>query len=434
MAIPYYRRNLYVLWPATFLVSASWTQVIPFLPLFMAQLGVEENLNFWSGLAVSAHFITGMIMMPVWGKLADRYGRKPMLVRAGLSLSLIYFLTSLSTEAWHVVAARLANGALTGFIPMSISLVGTNTPPQYSARYVASVQTSSAIGTIVGPVIGGTLAGIFGVRGSLQASAALVLVSALLAIFFVQERHKPETVERTSLAADVRAAFGMPVMGLVLFISLVGQAASMSIQPVLVLQVESLLGQAGSGFWSGVILALPGIAFALSATRWVGLLDTMAAHQVLAVAFTGTGVGYVLAGLVNNIWLFVLLFFAASVFVAAFRPLAAALITQRVAPDFRGRAFGLQSSATTMGGFIAPLFAGVVADWFGRSAVFVATGALMLLGVLVVQRHGARLPEPEQPPGPDQPPEKRPGPDQPPEPGRRTEQDRRARDEAEGGS
>ncbi len=146
---------------------------------------------------------------------------------------------------------------------MSISLVGTNTPPQYSARYVASVQTSSAIGTIVGPVIGGTLAGIFGVRGSLQASAALVFISALLAIFFVQERRKPEGGAPTTLAADFRAAFRMPVMGMVLFISLLGQAASMSIQPVLVLQVESMLGQESSAFWSGVILALPGIAFAL---------------------------------------------------------------------------------------------------------------------------------------------------------------------------
>ena len=134
--------------------------MIPFLPLFLSQLGVTEGLNFWSGLAVSVHFVSGMFMMPVWGKLGDRYGRKPMLVRAGLSLSLIYFLTSLSTQAWHVVFFRLLNGALTGFIPMSIVLVGTNTPPQYSARYVASVQTSSAVGTIVGPVIGGTLAGI----------------------------------------------------------------------------------------------------------------------------------------------------------------------------------------------------------------------------------------------------------------------------------
>lgn len=390
MAIPYYRRNLYVLWFATFLVSASWTQVIPFLPLFLTELGVTENLNFWSGLAVSAHFITGMIMMPIWGKLGDHFGRKPMLVRAGLSLSLIYFLTGLSTEAWHVVVARLANGALTGFIPMSIALVGTNTPPQYSARYVASVQTSSAIGTIVGPVIGGTLAGIFGVRGSLSASAVLVLISALLAIFFVQERRKPAPAEPTTLAADFRAAFRMPVMGLVLFISVVGQAASMSIQPVLVLQVEAMVGQAASAFWSGIILALPGIAFALSATRWVGMLEQRPVTQVVTLAFLGTGIGYILSGMMGSIWFFIPMFFGASLFVSAFRPLAAALISTGVDADFRGRAFGLQSSATTMGGLIGPLFAGVIADWWGRSAVFIVMGALLLLAPLAVRRSAVR--------------------------------------------
>lgn len=391
MSIPYYKRNLYVLWFATFLVSASWTQVIPFLPLFLAELGVTENLDFWSGLAVSAHFVTGMIMMPIWGKLGDRYGRKPMLIRAGLSLSIIYFLTSLSTEAWHVVVARLANGALTGFIPMSISLVGTNTPPQYSARYVASVQTSSAIGTIVGPVIGGTLAGIFGVRGSLQASAVLVLISAILAIIFVQERRKPVASEPTTLGADFRTAFRMPVMLLVLFISLVGQAAQMSIQTVLVLQVESLVGPESVAMWSGVILALPGVAFALSATRWVEQLERRAVHVVLTWAFVGTGIGYVLSGAVGTIWLFVPMFFAASLFVSAFRPLSAAMITTNVETDFRGRAFGLQSSATTMGGFLGPLFAGFVANHFGRSMVFVLMGVLLLVIPLVVQRYAARV-------------------------------------------
>src|SRR5690625_4607873 len=119
---------------------------MPFLPLFLSQLGVTDGLNFWSGLAFSVHSVSGMFMMSVWGKLADRYGRKPILIRAGLSLSLVYFLISLSTKAWHVAFFRLLNGALTGFIPMSIALIGTNTPPQYSARYVASVQTSSAAG------------------------------------------------------------------------------------------------------------------------------------------------------------------------------------------------------------------------------------------------------------------------------------------------
>jgi len=391
LAIPYYRRNLYVLWFAVFLVSASWTQVIPFLPLFLAELGVEENLDFWSGLAVSAHFVTGMIMQPIWGKIGDRYGRKPMLVRAGLSLSLIYFLTSLSTQPWHVVVARLANGALTGFIPMSISLIGTNTPPPFSARYVASVQTASAIGTIVGPVLGGTLAALFGVRGSLRVSSALVFISALLAILFVQERRKPAASAPTTLAADFRTALRMPVMLVALFSSLVGQMASMSTQTVLVLKVESMVGPESSALWSGVILSLPGVAFAMSATRWVAQLERRSVYAVLAGAFVGTGVGYVLAGLTGSIWVFVLLFFAASVFASAFRPLAAAMITTGVEADFRGRAFGMQTSAATLGGFLGPLFAGFVADHFGRSAVFVAMGFILLASPLLVRRPALAL-------------------------------------------
>src|SRR5690606_13671692 len=146
-------------------------------------MGVTEGLNLWAGIAVSAHFVTGIFMMPVWGKLGDKYGRKPMAVRAGFSLSLIYLLTSFAAAPWHVAVLRLLNGALTGFIPMSIALIGTNTPPPYAARYVASLQTSSAAGTVIGPVLGGTLAALFGVRGALTASAVLVFISTLLTVF-----------------------------------------------------------------------------------------------------------------------------------------------------------------------------------------------------------------------------------------------------------
>lgn len=387
MALPYYRRNLYVLWLSTFLVAASWTQVIPFLPLFLQQMGVTENLNLWSGLAVSAHFVSGIFMQPIWGKFGDRFGRRPMLIRAGLSLSVLYFLTSLATEPWHVVVLRFLNGSLSGFIPMSVALVGTNTPPQYSTRFVASVQTSAASGTIIGPVIGGTLAAIFGVRGALTASAVLVFISTLLTVFFVRERHRPQTSEPTSIVADLRTALRSPVLWIVLFTGAIGQSASQAIQPVLVLHVEELLGANASAFLTGVILALPGIAFVLSATRWVRLLDRRNVRQVLVLAFIGAGAGYVLSGLAGVIWLFVPVFFVASLFVAAFRPVGAAMITRDVDAGFRGRAFGLQSSATTLGGLIGPLLAGVIADFFSRGAVFVVMGIILLFGPFVLRRY-----------------------------------------------
>ena len=117
LGIPYYRKNLYVMWVATFLVSASWTQVMPFLPVFLSEMGVTEGLNMWAGIAISAHFVTGIFMMPVWGKLGDKYGRKAMAVRAGFSLSLIYLLTSFATAPWHVALLRLLNRRADGLHP-----------------------------------------------------------------------------------------------------------------------------------------------------------------------------------------------------------------------------------------------------------------------------------------------------------------------------
>jgi len=389
LGIPYYRKNLYVMWVATFLVSASWTQVMPFLPVFLAEMGVEEGLNTWSGIVLSAHFVTGIFMLPVWGKLGDKYGRKPMAVRAGFCLSAIYFLTSLSTAPWHVAVLRLLNGALTGFIPMSTALIGTNTPPPYAARYVASVQTSSAAGTIIGPVLGGTLAALFGVRGAMVASATLVFLSTVLTALLVTEKRKPEPAAPTTLLADLRTALNMPVMWVAMFISMVGQGATMGVQPVMVLHIESMLGKAASPMLSGFILALPGLALFLSATRWVGLLDRYPLQQVALIAFLGAGLGYVISGVVRIIWLWVPLFFLASIFAAAFRPLGAAVVSTDVPPDFRGRGFALQTSATTAGGLFGPLLAGIVADYLGRGAVFIVLGLILLASPLVVSRHMA---------------------------------------------
>lgn len=375
-----------------FLVSASWTQVIPFLPLFLSQIGVTEGLNFWSGIVVSAHFVSSLFMLPVWGKMSDRFGRKPMIIRAGISLSVIYIATSFATAAWHVAALRFLNGALTGFIPMSIALVGTNTPAQLAPRFVATLQTGSAAGTIIGPVIGATLAGVFGVKGGLIASGVLVFLSTVLAFFFVEERHQPVPQEdKTSILADVRYALASPVMWVVLLISMIGQAGSTGVQPVLVLYIEDLLGTDANAFLTGLIMALPGAAFVFSATRWVRFMDKYSVRQLINVALVGTGTMYVVSGMMPNVWLFAPVFFIGSLFVAAFRPVGAAMVTSDVDADFRGRAFALQTSASTLGGLVGPLLAGLIADLYGRSAVFMAIGALLVLSPFVLRPYGRRM-------------------------------------------
>lgn len=385
--LPYYRKNLYVLCATTFLAAASWTQVIPFLPLFLGELGVTDNIATWSGFVYAMNFLSGIVMMPLWGRLADRVGRKAMVLRAGFCLSAIYFATAMATQPWHVAVTRFLNGALTGFIPMSTALVATNTPRELSARYVAVVQTASAAGTIIGPVIGGTLASMFGIRGAMYVSGTLVFLSTLLVLGLVKEPTKPQqSTVQTSLIGDFRMALQTPILWVCMFLAMIASIANVGVQPILALHIESLM-QATIPWLTGLVFTLPGLAFVLTATRWVRLYERHGFQKAANWAFWGAGITSVISGLTGNTALFAFMFFASSVFLAALRPISAAMVATEVEASFHGRAFGIQSAAMTFGGLIGPLGAGAVAGALGNHAVFVALGLLLVASPFIMQRH-----------------------------------------------
>lgn len=377
--MPYYKRNLYVLYLTTFLAAASWNQVLPFLPLFLKELGVREGLEEWSGIVFAANFLASIVMMPLWGKLADSVGRKAMTVRAGFCLAAIYFLMSLTTQAWHVAVLRFLNGALTGFIPSSMTLVATNTPKQLASRYVAALQTAAAAGSIVGPALGGLLAQLFGYRGAMQASGALVLFSVLLVLFLVEERNKVQLKARTSLWQDFQTAFHMPVLRTVMVSMILAFGAISAVQPFLTLYLEEI--DPGAPPWvGGLIFSLPGIAFVLTAGAWTRLGERIGHQRLIPGALVATALLFAGLFLPQGLWLFGAVFFGASVFNAALRPTAAALIADRVPEEFQGRAYGMQQSALTFGGLVFPLAAGAVGGALGHRVVFPIIALLLLVG------------------------------------------------------
>lgn len=403
--IPYYRRNLYVLALTSFLAGVSWNQVVPFLPLYLGDLGATpENISFWSGLTFSMHFASALIMMPVWGRISDRVGRKPMAVRAGVSLSLIYLLMSVVQAPWQLAVARFLNGALTGFIPMSTALLATNTPKQYAGRYMAAIQTAVAAGNMLGPSLGAGMASIFGIRGAMRVSSVAVLFSALLVLIFVDERNKPTGVtERTTLIDDFRLAFNSPVLWVVLFINVVSTIGMVGVQPILALHIENLVSASSSAWIQSMrealvaaVFTLPAIGFVLTASRWVRLGESKGLYPVVAASLIGSAVTMILAGFTNNIVVFMLIFFINGLFIAALRPLAASIIATEVDKSFHGRAFGMQTSAQTIGGLIGPITGGVVAGFLGNQSVFIVVG-LLLLGSLLVLRN--RMPQTQLSPG-----------------------------------
>ena len=374
----YYQKNLAVLWISTFLAAASFQQVVPFLPLFLQDLGVTTHLSIWAGVVAAASNVTAVFFQPFWGRMADRYGRKPMMIRAGIFLGLIYYATGLSTAAWHVALCRLLNGALTGFVPGAVALAATNTPRHLSARYVASLHTANAAGTIIGPAIGGMLAEAFGFRGALRASGTIVLLCTLLVLILVEEKVKNRTRPTTTLCDDTVKTLTHPVL-LVVMITVAFTAFTTSgIQPMLALYLNRL-GDDSPKWLSGIIFSLPGIAFVLTAGLWTRLGERKGFTELIPVALVLSAIASISLSFARTTLVFSVLYFILGACVAALRPSAAALIATRVEESFQGMAFGMQQSAFTFGGVVGPVFSGVVGTVADTRWLFVFIGVVLFV-------------------------------------------------------
>ena len=381
--MPYYRRNVYILSAAVCLAALSWNQVIPFLPLFMKQMGVRESmLPYWIGIVFAAQSFASMVFQPFWGRLADCYGRKPMILRAGLCLAAVYFGMSVCRTPWQLALLRFLNGALTGFIPGSYALIATNTPEEIAPQYVATAQAASNAGLVAGPALGGFLAAIVGYRGSMQVAGAAVLLSTLVVFWFVEERTKVRPEARTSLIGDVKTALGSPVQISILFAVMLTWVFGSAVSPYLTLHLNRLNG--GSPEWvAGLVFALPAVAFILTARWWTGLGERWGYERSIMVGLVGAGIGALALGFVKGIWAFGVIYLITGVFLSALSPSTSGLTITRVDEGFRGRAYGIQQSAGTFGGLVAPLAAAKIGAAFGIPAIFVFVGCVLVVGCAV---------------------------------------------------
>ncbi|MGE5605431.1 MAG: MFS transporter [Bacteroidota bacterium] len=381
----YYQRNLLILSSTLFLATFSWEQVAPFLPLFLKDLGVTSDLPFWSGLLFTLQFSASALMGPFWGKMADKYGRKPMAMRAGLCLSLVYFGMSVCQNYSQLVVLRILNGILTGFIPGSIALIASNTPQNESGRYVSIAYTFRSAGTVVGPALGGLLAALTGYRGSMLVSGTLVFIAFLMVTFFVEEREKPQISVKTSIWQDCQSVFKMPVMVTIMSVEFINAMVMSAFNPILALHLQKIAPNAAK-ILSGFTYSLPGLALFLTAYIWGRIGEKISYARTILIGLTGMGLSAILLGTVANIWLFGALYFIFGIFAAAITPSSAALTATKVDSDFRGRAFAMQQTARTLGLFIAPVTSGLIGNYFGLNWIFVCFGSICLLMTFGVRK------------------------------------------------
>lgn len=374
-----WKRNLWVLWVGVFFTSASFSMVIPFLPIFLLQIGVHQNTEMWSGLLYSAAFFGGALTSPFWGRVADKYGRKPMIIRAGFVLFVIYILLAFVTNPYQILVLRLLQGLLSGFIPGAIALIGTGTPGDKVGYALSVISTATASGGIVGPLLGGGIAELLGNRLAFASAGIVVLVSTLLVIFWVKEENFTPSKESGSVMNDMKAAWDNHPLMLVLILTVVTSCSVMTVEPILPLYIVKLGSSSNhASFIAGIVFSLPGIASAIFAPYWGKWADKKGFNQVLVIGLLGGGIGMFVQILFGHIWGFSVIRFIYGAFFCAVYPALNGLVVKSTSAAFRGRAFGLNQTANQIGGMTGPLMGGYVASIVSVQYVFVITGILLL--------------------------------------------------------
>lgn len=370
-----WRRNLVILSMATFLAAIAFSLYAPFLPMFLQELGVKENLSGWSGLMQSVNSLTYAIMAPVWGMLADRYGKRVMFLRSGFGIALTYVLMAISQNHYQVFAWRAINGLLSGFIPSAILLVATNTPEMHLGFALGIIQTANSIGTILGPMVGGISANLLGVRSTLFASAAVLALAAVCAYFGTQEEIRPQKRE-SALLNDMRQVMSNGALRIIMISQLLINTALMIIQPTLPLFVGEIV-KTNVAMYTGVIFSIIGVSTALGAPLF-GKIKNLN-YQGLYILGIGSGaIISVAQGLTRSVWLlggerFIFGFANAAMLVSS-----NVLLTQYSDPEERGRIFGVFNSIASLGSVAGPLLGGFLGDRLGLASPFYGSGILLL--------------------------------------------------------
>jgi DHA1 family multidrug resistance protein-like MFS transporter len=384
---PLWRRNLVILWGAEFAAVAGMSTVIPFIPGYVQRLGVtsETALTLWSGFIVAANFASAAVMSPVWGSLADRYGRKVMVVRALLGLSVACGLMALAQTPWQLLLARLLQGAFGGSVAAANALVASTAPRDRLGSSLGSLQAAFLSGACIGPAAGGLLADRLGYRAAFLLAAGLCLLATILVVVGVRERFVPAPApERLSFVQNMRILAQSQTLR-VLFLSLiVFQFALMLLNPLLPIYVEQLARNTKHiATLVGLVFAVPGIATAISAPLWGRHGDRSSTHGLLPWVFVGVGACYMPAAIVGTVWQFIAVRAAIGLFAGGTLPTVNATATRAASHHQTASALSFIVMAQLLGNVSGPVVGGALATLVDIRPIFFLASLLCTLAAAI---------------------------------------------------
>ena len=379
-----WKDNLRIAWLGSFLTGACISLVVPFMPIFVEQLGVEPSqVTFYSGLAISVSAISAACVSPLWGILADRYGRKPMMIRAGLAMTITMGGLAFVPNVYWLLALRLLNGVFTGFVPNATALIASQVPKDKSGYALGTLSSGVVAGTLTGPIVGGMIAEVFGIRNVFLMVGGFLFLAAILTIFFIKEDFQPVPKEKALPTKELFTSVKYPYLLFNLFAaSFVIQVAAQSVGPILALYIRDLGQKENLLFVSGLIVSSMGLSSMMSSGVMGRLGDKVGNHRLLIVAQAYSALIYLLCANASTPLELGIYRFLFGLGTGALVPGINALLSRMTPKAGISRVFAFNQVFFYLGGVIGPLAGSVVAEQFGYHSVFYATAACVALSCL----------------------------------------------------
>ena len=379
--------NLISVWFGCFFTGLAISQILPFLPLYVSQLGVtsHEALSMWSGLTFSVTFLVSAIVSPMWGSLADRKGRKLMLLRASLGMAIAILLQAFATNVWQLFFLRAVMGLTSGYIPNAMALVASQVPRERSGWALSTLSTAQISGVIGGPLLGGFLADHVGLRAVFIITAILLVVSFLVTLFLIKEGGRPVISKSERLSGKaVFASLPYPGLMISLFVTtMVIQLCNGSVGPILALFIKSMEPESTNiAFLSGMIAAVPGVSALISAPRLGKLGHRIGTARILMATLIFAVVLFFAMSFVTSPLQLGVLRFLLGFADGAMLPAVQTLLVKYSSDQVTGRIFGYNQSFMYLGNVAGPLIGASVSAMAGFRWVFAATAIVVLINII----------------------------------------------------
>ncbi len=387
-------------WKKTFACSfiaqvfsiVGFSFALPFLPFFIEELGIADRSQqtWWAGVTLAATGVTLAIFAPIWGLLADKYGRKSMVIRSMIGGTLVLILMSFSRNIGDLFVCRLIQGAFTGTVSASLALVASVTPPKRSGFALGMMQAAVLVGNAIGPLVGGVVADQFGYRAAFRIGSVLVFLGSVLVYFGTNESFAP-TDKNSEGVTTFRDLLKNNAFMFAIMILTVVRFANTIINPSFPLVIKDILtNPARLNSATGIVMACAGLAGAISA-GWLGHVGDRLGHQrilifcTLATGFTATAHAFA-----RSMPELALIHMCFGISIAGVLPAVNTIIQRTTDQRNMGKAFGVSSSISMIGLALGPLTGGFLGSTFGIRSPFLAAGLCQMIVAYIAFMHFTR--------------------------------------------